>query len=132
VLVDATLVRYHPHDYENALAGKPPARRRETEETLAGLRYVRNRLGCSTDPTELIRPAHGGDPRGGATGWQWRSLPEPELAAMQPRARTWEMNRYRAYQAQLADRDVARTLACCTEFLEEAAGFIFVRRDAAS
>ena len=123
VLVDATLVRYHPRDYESALGGMPPARRQETEETLAGLRYVRNWLGGSANPAELIRPARDGDPRGGATGWQWRSLPEPELAAMQPRARTWEMTRYRAYQARLANGDVARVFACCTEFLEEAAGF---------
>jgi hypothetical protein len=121
-LVDATLVRYHPRNYENALAGKPPARRRETEETLAGLRYVRNWLGRSAEPTELIRPAHGGDPHdSGTAGWKWRSLPEPTLAAMPPRARTWEMTRYRAYQARLADRDVARIFARCAEFLEEAA-----------
>lgn len=119
-LVDATLVRYHPRDYEDALADKLPARRREIEETLGGLRYVRNRLGCSTDPTALIRSAHGGDPRG-ATGWNWRSLPEPTLAAMSPRARTWEMTRYHAYQARLAGCDVACVFACCTEFLEEAA-----------
>jgi len=120
-LVDATLVRYHPRDYENALADMPSARRRETEEMLAGLRYVRNRLGCFADPAELICPAHGEDPRGGTTGWQWRSLPEPTLAAMSPRARTWEMTRYRAYQARLADCDVARIFARCAEFLEEAA-----------
>jgi hypothetical protein len=121
-LVDATLVRYHPRDYDSALADKPPARRREIEETLAGLRYVRNQLGCSADPAEFIRPAHGGDPRDcGAAGWQWRSLAEPELATMPPRTRTWETTRYRAYQARLADHDVARTFACCTGFLEEAA-----------
>jgi hypothetical protein len=43
-LVDTTLARYHPRDYETALAGAD-ARRRETEETLAGLRYVRKQLG---------------------------------------------------------------------------------------
>lgn len=119
-LVDATLVRYHPRDYENALADKPPARRQEIEETLAGLRYVRNRLGRSADLAELIRPV---DPRNGrAAGWQWRSLAEPELAAMPPRARAWEMTRYRAYQARLADHDVTRVFACCTGFLEESAG----------
>ena len=121
-LIDATLVRYHPHDYENALASKPPALRQEIEETLAGLRYVRNRLGCSADPAGFILPAHGGDPRGGGgTNWKWRSQPEPALAEMPPRARTWEMTRYRAYQARLADRDVAGIFACCTGFLKEAA-----------
>ncbi len=55
-LVDATLVRYHPRDYESALAGKD-VRRRKTEETLEGLRYVRNQLGKSVEPAEFVRPA---------------------------------------------------------------------------
>src|SRR5271155_1689131 len=48
-LVDATLVRYHPRDYEAALAGHE-VRRRDTEQALEGLRYVRNQLGQSADP----------------------------------------------------------------------------------
>ena len=55
-LVDATLVRYHPRDYERALAGKD-VRRRKTEGTLEGLRYVRNQLGKSVEPDEFVRPA---------------------------------------------------------------------------
>src|SRR6202012_6157165 len=38
-LIDATLVRYHPRNYEGALAGRS-ARRRQTERTSEGLRYV--------------------------------------------------------------------------------------------
>ena len=45
-LVDATLVRYHPRDYEAALASED-VRRRKTEQALEGLRYVRNQLGKS-------------------------------------------------------------------------------------
>ena len=57
-LVDATLVRYHPRDYESALASKA-VRRRKTEGTLEGLRYVRNQLGKSVDPAEFVCPAAG-------------------------------------------------------------------------
>jgi hypothetical protein len=117
-LVDATLVRYHPRDYERALASKA-VRRRKTEETLEGLRYVRNQMGRSVDPAEFVCPA--GDD---STAWAWRPLPEPGLGALAPRARQWELSRYRAYQARLAGRDIARTFARCTEFLEQAAGLV--------
>jgi hypothetical protein len=116
-LVDATLVRYHPRDYETALASKA-VRRRKTEETLEGLRYVRNQLGRSVDPAEFVCPAAGGD----GTAWAWRPLPEPGLGGLTPRARHWELSRYRAYQGRLAGRDTARTFARCTEFLAQAAG----------
>jgi len=119
-LVDATLVRYHPRDYERALADKS-VRRRKTEETLEGLRYVRNQLGKSVEPDEFVRPAVGGD---GADGWAWRPLPEPGLGTLATRARHWELSRYRAYQGRLAGRDIARTFTRCTEFLAQAAGLI--------
>ncbi len=62
-LVDATLVRYHLRDYERALASKA-VRRRKTEETLEGLRCVRNQLGRSVDRSLSLsdsehRPAGG-------------------------------------------------------------------------
>ena len=97
-LVDATLVRYHLRDYESALASKE-VRRRKTEGTLEGLRYVRNQLGKSVEPAEFVRPAVGDD---GAGGWAWRPLPEPGLEALASRARQWELSRYRAYQGRLA------------------------------
>jgi hypothetical protein len=113
-LVDATLVRYHPHDYEAALASTH-VRRRKTEETLEGLRYVRNQLGKSADPAGFIHLACAADV------WTWEPLPEPALAALAPRARRWELSRYRAYQARLAGRDIPRTFTRCTEFLAQAA-----------
>jgi hypothetical protein len=112
-LVDATLVRYHPRDYEAALADND-VRLQETERALEGLRYVRNQLGQSADPARFISPAPGG-------GWTWRPLPEPALAALTPRALQWELSRYSAYQARLAGHDIARTFARCTEFLTRAA-----------
>jgi hypothetical protein len=114
-LVDATLVRYHPRDYDRALATKT-VRRRKTEETLEGLRYVRNQLGKSVDPAAFIVPA-GGD----GAAWTWRPQPDPGLGELEPRARQWELSRYRAYQARLAGRDISRTFARCTAFLAETA-----------
>ena len=116
-LVDATLVRYHPRNYEGALAGRS-ARRRETEQTLEGLRYVRNQLGKSAEPASFIQPASGGDP---AAGWTWRPLPEPVLVGLGPRARKWELSRYRAYQKRLAGQDITETFTWCAEFLTLAA-----------
>src|SRR5947207_1272118 len=63
-LVDATLVRYHPREYEKALAGKA-TRRQKTEEALEGLRYVRNQLGRAADPAQFICPAADDG------GWPW-------------------------------------------------------------
>jgi hypothetical protein len=117
-LVDATLVRYHPHEYERALADKD-VRRRKTEGTLEGLRYVRNQLGKSIEPDEFVRPADAD-----AGGWGWRPLPEPGLEALASRARQWELSRYHAYQDRLAGREIARTFARCTEFLAQAAGLV--------
>jgi hypothetical protein len=111
-LVDATLVRYHPRDYERALADKT-VQRRETEETLEGLRYVRNQLGRSVDPAVFVQTAD--------DGWAWSPQPGPGLDELTPRAQRWELSRYRAYQARLAGHDIGRTFARCTAFLTQAA-----------
>lgn len=115
-LIDATLVRYHPRNYEGALAGRS-ARRRETEQTLEGLRYVRNQLGKSADPASFIQPASGDR----AGRWAWRPLPPPDLADLGPRAQRWEQGRYRAYQERLATHDITETFTWCAEFLTLAA-----------
>jgi hypothetical protein len=117
-LVDATLVRYHPRNYEATLEGRA-ARRRETEQTLEGLRYVRNQLGRSVDPVTLITPASAERPQ---PAWAWRSLPEPDTSGLGFRARRWELSRYHAYQAQLAGRDVTVAFTWCAEFLALAVG----------
>jgi hypothetical protein len=122
-LVDATLVRYHPREYEKALADKA-TRRRKTEEALEGLRYVRNQLGRGAGPGEFIQPAGDGGSDDGTVAWTWQPLPEPQLTALTPAARQWEMSRYRAYQARLAGRDIARTFARCADFLAQAASLV--------
>jgi hypothetical protein len=123
-LVDATLVRYHSREYEKALADKA-IHRRKTEEALEGLRYVRNQLGRGVGPAEFVRPAAGDDGSDdGTVSWTWNPLPEPQLTALAPAARQWEMSRYRAYQARLSGRDIARTFARCAEFLAQAASLV--------
>jgi hypothetical protein len=117
-LVDATLVRYHPRDYENTMSRLGQRPRRKTEETLAGLRYVRNQIGHTTDPAKLLSPGIVGS---GRAAWIWSPQPDPSLADAPESAREWELSRHRAYQARLAGRDAARIFARCAAFLEEAA-----------
>ena len=55
-MVDATLMRYHPDVYGSVLARQDAAERRMTEDTFAGLRFVRNRMGYDADPADFIQP----------------------------------------------------------------------------
>jgi hypothetical protein len=43
------------------------------------------------------------------------------MASLSPRGQDWEVARYRAYQAQLADRTIAETLERAAAFLSLAA-----------
>ncbi len=122
-IVDATLVRRHPDAYDAVLATRPTAERRVIEGTLAGLRFVRNRMGSQVDHVDFIRPrAHGrspGDDR--LTAWTWRSLPTPSMASLPPSGRAWELRRYRAYQAYLAGATIGDTFGRVAGFLKLAA-----------
>jgi hypothetical protein len=113
-LVDATLVRYHAGAYDAVVAGQPPTERWLTEATLTGLRFVRNRIGRGADLAEFVEPGAG---HPWVTGWTWRPVPEPALAALAPRARAWESARYRAYRAQLAGRTIGETFGRAAAFL---------------
>jgi len=118
-IVDATLVRYYPDDYDAVLAGLPADRRRATETTLGGLRFVRNRMGYYADQADFIAPQ--ADSGGGAapiTEWTWRSLPAPAVATLPARGQEWELRRYRAYQDRLAGRTVGDTFGRTSEFLD--------------
>jgi hypothetical protein len=120
-IVDATLVRYHPEAYDQALSGV--ASRVHTEETLAGLRFVRNQIGQGIDHVDFIRPAtdraEGEPDRVG--DWAWSSQPEPACALLSPQGKTWEMARYRAYQTRLAGHAVGETFTDAAKFLNVAA-----------
>jgi len=122
-IVDATLVRYHPGTYDGVMAGQIPAERRLVEGTLAGLRFVRNRIGHEIDLAEFIEPGAPGPGAGEGhiTGWTWKSVPEPALASLPPDGQAWEMTRYRAYQAQLAGHTTGEIFGRAVAFLTLAA-----------
>lgn len=113
-LVDATMVRYYPEVYDVVLAGQPAAERRRIEGTLAGLRFVRNRM---------RRADFAGRPAGTGpvTDWAWQPVSEPALASLPLVGRSWEMTRYQAYQQFVAGRPVGDVIGRATAFLSQAA-----------
>lgn len=122
-IVDASLVRHYPDAYDRVMADQEPAERQLIEDTLAGLRFVRNRIGQDVDLSDLVRfgRRQPGDHNGRGTDWIWRSLPEPELDCLSPRGQEWEMARYRAYQARLAGHTISETFGRTASFLSQAA-----------
>ena len=119
-IVDGTLMRYHPEAYETVMGAQAPAERRLIEETLAGLRFVRNRMGYYVDHADFIKPeeSRSDSDDGRITAWMWRSLPEPTLASLPPRGKAWEMTRYRAYEAQLAGHTIGEIFGRAAAFLK--------------
>lgn len=122
-MVDATLVRHHAGIYDAAMAGQAPAERQLVENTLAGLRFVRNQIGGKGDIGEFIETGETGPGAGreSITGWTWKLVPEPAVASLPPRGQAWEMTRYRAYQAQLAAHTVGEVFGPAVTFLKLAA-----------
>jgi hypothetical protein len=122
-IVDATMVRYHPQEYEAALAGLPEAARESVEGAFGGLRFVRNRMGYYADHADFISPETCPDGSGDApiTAWTWRPRPRPALDYLPPRGRQWEMERYRAYQRWLARRTMGEVFDRTACFLTRAA-----------
>lgn len=122
-IVDATLVRHHPDAYDSVLAGQAPAERQLTEGILAGLRFVRNRIGDEADLAEFIEPGDAGPgaAEGRIRGWTWKPVPIPALGSLPQRAQAWEMTRYQAYQAQLAGHTIGAIFGRAAEFLKLAA-----------
>jgi hypothetical protein len=118
-IVDGTLVRYHHEVYDGAMARQPRAERALVEGSLAGLRFVRNRMGYDTDQAGFIELRAGQAAVKGArvTAWTWKSLPEPDLGKLPPRGQDWELTRYHAYQAQLVGRTIGETFRQATAFL---------------
>jgi hypothetical protein len=122
-MVDATLVRHHLAAYDSVMASQAVTERRLIEETLAGLRFVRNRIGSEADLADFIRPSVPGPGAGRArvTGWIWMQVPAPALRSLPPRAQAWEMTRYQGYRTQLADRTTGETFGRAVAFLTLAA-----------
>src|SRR5215472_2553473 len=62
-IVDSTLVRYHAEAYDLVLSEiseiSEISDTERIEETLGGLRFVRNQIGQGVDHTDFIRPTRG-------------------------------------------------------------------------
>jgi hypothetical protein len=132
-IVDATLVRHHPEAYDGVMAARAPAECRLIEGTLCGLRYVRNQIGQGVSIAEFIDPgaAAPGAGDGRITGWAWTPAPAPALTSLPSRSRAWEMNRYRAYQAELAGHTVGEIFGRAAEFLKLTAADVAATADSA-
>jgi hypothetical protein len=122
-IVDASLVRHHLQPYDTVMAGQHPAERQLIEETLAGLRFVRNRIGDEVDLAELIDPSWPGPGMENKpiTAWLWKPAPQPSLESVSARGRAWEMSRYQAYKGQLAGHTIGEVFGRAAAFLKLAA-----------
>jgi hypothetical protein len=115
-MVDATLVRHHIEVYDAARAALAPAQRQLIDQTLAGLRFVRNWMGREAWLGEVIESEMGAGHRR-ITRWRWKGVSERALASLPPREQAWEMARYRAYQAHLARHTIGQTFGRAVTFL---------------
>lgn len=121
-MVDATLVRYEPDSYGRALARHDPRSRKVIEDTLGGLRFVRNRMGHGTDHADFIGAYLGtsSSPVRRVADWHWKTVPESACPSLTARGQGWETTRHKAYQAQLAGQTVGETFARARAFLKSA------------
>jgi anti-sigma B factor antagonist len=113
-MVDATLVRHHQGAYDAVMAAHSRPERQQIVESLGGLRFIRNWTGRGAPLSETIDPGAGSRR---ITHWTWKPVGEPALAGLPPRARDWELARYRAYQACLAGHTVGETFGQAGRFL---------------
>jgi hypothetical protein len=122
-IVDGTLVRYHPEAYDSELRSRPETERALIEETLAGLRFVRNQMGHDVDHVDFIRPRDSAsrNAAGRIMDWTWNQVPEPACETLSPRGQDWELTRYRAYESRLAGQAVGETFRRAADFLKLAA-----------
>jgi hypothetical protein len=116
-LVDATLVRHHLDTYDAVMARQAAGQRRLIEQTLAGLRFVRNHISPEARLAEFIQPGRPGRRQERITNWTWKPVPGPALASTGPHGRSWELTRYRAYQTHLADHSIGETFDRTAAFL---------------
>ena len=116
-MVDATLVRHHLRVYDAAMAAQASAERRLIEQTLAGLRLVRNWMGREAWLGQVIETGGMGPASRRITRWTWKGVPESVIASLPPREQAWETARYEAYQAHLAGQTIAQTLGLAVTFL---------------
>jgi hypothetical protein len=123
-IVDGRLNRHHAGPYDAVLADQPRAERLLIEESLAGLRFVRNQIGRDVEIAEFVEPGSPGRGVGavGIVDWTWRAVSAPaNLGSLSRRARGWEMARYRAYQDQLAGHPIGEVFQRAVVFLNRTA-----------
>jgi hypothetical protein len=118
-IVDATLVRHYPDPYDQVTADQPVAERRQVEAILAGLRFIRNRLGLDQDLADFICTESGLASDAGICSWAWRVVGPPQLDSFNARGQEWEMARYQAYSSHLAGRSICDSFARAAAFLEQ-------------
>jgi hypothetical protein len=121
-IVDATMVRYHPDSYDLVLATQSLQERELTEQTLAGLRFVRNQMSLDADRSDFIAAPDGAVEAEGQllSEWVWNPMPSPAGGRSDDLARTWKLSRYDGYQARLAGRTVGGTFDQVVAFLRQA------------
>jgi hypothetical protein len=118
-MLDAALVRYYAGVYDDTLDRFSPADQVLTEETLAGLRLVRNRV---REPDDLARFVDSGTTAWGPqtgeiTSRRWKAVSARPSGARSKSASAWEQSRYRAYQSRLAGTAIGDTFERCSAFL---------------
>lgn len=111
------MIRYHPEAYDRTLDSQVPAARRVTEETFAGLRFVRNQMGRHRDPADFVQPPH--DAHARVTESRWKQVPAPLPGPVPPRGLAWEISRHQAYQAQLAGHAIGDAFTRAPAFLSQ-------------
>ena len=123
-ILDAASVRYLSSVYDDSLERLGPADRVSIEETLAGLRLVRNRVSEPDDLAEFVDPGPAGwEPATGPiTGRRWKAVSARSPGTLSKAAQAWELERYRSYQARLAGHAIGDAFECCTAFLLAVAG----------
>src|SRR5207248_10744386 len=80
-MVDATLVRHHLGVYDAVMAAQDPAERRLIEQTLAGLRFVRNWMGRQAGLDEVIESSAMSTGNRTISRSTWKGGPEPVLTS---------------------------------------------------
>lgn len=120
-MVDAAMVRRHPGIYDEVLAGELVPDRRLVEESLAGLRFVRNRIPDHAAVAGFVAPSVDDPDEVGVLGWQWQSVSRPPLTRRRPRAQAWETARYEAYQTRLAGCPLGEVFQRAEAFLLQTA-----------
>lgn len=119
-MVDATMIRYHGDAYDAILDAEPDCGRQVIEDTLGGLRFVRNNLGFRRDPADFIH-LDAGSGGGGTDAWTWKPVSPLESRPLTPGEQDWELARYSSYQARLAGRPVAPSFTHAASFLARVA-----------